>query len=125
MIYKNLLRPILFSLEAERAHEIGSTSLRFLSKFPPILTLLRNLTQGTQKPVEAFGLQFPNAIGQAAGLDKDGLFPVASEALGFGHISKARSSDGGALLWVSGILQNRTFFIHIRQILYICIVIII
>ena len=86
MIYKNLLRPILFSLEAERAHEIGSASLRVLSKFPPILTLLRNLTQGTQKPVEAFGLQFPNAIGQAAGLDKDGLFPVASEALGFGHI---------------------------------------
>lgn len=72
MIYKNLLRPILFSLEAERAHEIGSASLRVLSRFSPILTLLRNLTQGTPKPVEAFGLQFPNAIGQAAGLDKDG-----------------------------------------------------
>jgi dihydroorotate dehydrogenase len=86
MIYKNLLRPILFSLEAERAHEIGSASLRVLSRFSPILTLLRNLTQGTPKPVEAFGLQFPNAIGQAAGLDKDGMFPVASEALGFGHI---------------------------------------
>ena len=86
MIYKNLLRPILFSLEAERAHEIGSASLRVLSRFSPILSLLRNLTQGTPKPVEAFGLQFPNAIGQAAGLDKDGMFPVASEALGFGHI---------------------------------------
>ena len=60
MIYKNLLKPILFSLEAERAHEIGSASLRVLSKFTPILTLLRNLTQGTQKPVEAFGLQFLN-----------------------------------------------------------------
>ena len=33
-----------------------------------------------------FGLSFPNHLGLAAGLDKDGRFPGISSALGFGHI---------------------------------------
>jgi len=86
MIYKNLLRPILFSLDAEHAHEIGSGSLAILSGVSPVISVMRKFTHSSQQPVKAFGLQFPNTIGQAAGLDKDGMFPRASEALGFGHI---------------------------------------
>lgn len=86
MIYKNLFRPLLFSLDAERAHEIGGGSLGILSGATPVLSIIRKLTQSSNQPVKAFGLKFPNAIGQAAGLDKDGMFPRASEALGFGHI---------------------------------------
>ncbi|MFW6217744.1 MAG: quinone-dependent dihydroorotate dehydrogenase, partial [Verrucomicrobiota bacterium] len=36
-------------------------------------------------PVKLFGLEFPNRVGLAAGMDKDGEFPRAIEALGFGH----------------------------------------
>jgi dihydroorotate dehydrogenase len=86
MIYKNLFRPLLFSLDAERAHEIGGGALGVLGKASPVLSIVRKLTQSSHQPVKAFGLNFPNAIGQAAGLDKDGMFPLASEALGFGHI---------------------------------------
>ena len=36
--------------------------------------------------MEVLGLKFPNCVGQAAGLDKDGIFASASEAIGFGFI---------------------------------------
>ena len=38
------------------------------------------------RPVEAFGLKFPNAVGLAAGFDKDARAWPAAAALGFGHV---------------------------------------
>ena len=85
--YENLIRPILFKADPEKAHDLGVTALDYLGKITPLCRLMEacNLVR-CKKPVEAFGLQFPNAIGLAAGMDKNGRFWRAAPALGFGHI---------------------------------------
>ncbi|MGJ8651117.1 MAG: quinone-dependent dihydroorotate dehydrogenase [Opitutaceae bacterium] len=85
-IYENLVRPILFRMEPEQAHDRGRTALMALSKMPTLCAMVRRFNQIKEdKPVELFGLEFPNRVGLAAGMDKDGEFPRAIEALGFGH----------------------------------------
>lgn len=86
MLYHNIIKPILFSLDPEMAHELGAKSLHLLGKCRPGCALLRKLLLCQKNPVEVLGLRFPNCVGQAAGLDKDGLFPLASEAIGFGFV---------------------------------------
>ena len=86
MLYRNLIKPILFSLEPEVAHDIGAKALQITGSVKPITTCLRKLLQSNQHPIEVFGLTFPNLVGQAAGLDKNGVFPATSEALGFGFV---------------------------------------
>lgn len=86
MLYRNLIKPILFSLEPEVAHDIGAKALQITGSVRPITTCLRKLLQSNQHPIEVFGLTFPNLVGQAAGLDKNGVFPATSEALGFGFV---------------------------------------
>jgi dihydroorotate dehydrogenase len=53
---------------------------------PPVGAFLRAWFAAPQRPVEAFGLTFPNPIGLAAGYDKDGLGWRGLACLGFGHI---------------------------------------
>ena len=84
MLYQNLIKPALFSLDPELAHELGGNILHLASKCRPLCFALRKFLHNTNNPVSAFGLKFPNCIGQAAGLDKNGLFPAVSESLGFG-----------------------------------------
>jgi dihydroorotate dehydrogenase len=84
MLYHNLIKPILFSLEPELAHDIGTKALQIAGNLKPITICLRKFLQSNHHPIEVFGLTFPNPIGQAAGLDKNGVFPATSEALGFG-----------------------------------------
>jgi dihydroorotate dehydrogenase len=78
-----LLRPLLFRLDAERAHDLALAGIdaafrcrgnRLLAHAPPPL------------PVEIFGLQLANPVGLAAGLDKNGAHVDALAALGFGFI---------------------------------------
>ena len=80
------MRPVLFSIEPEEAHDLGTRSLKTLSQFRVLLNAMKSITQNNKSPVNVFGLKFPNCIGQAAGLDKDGIFPAVSEAFGFGHV---------------------------------------
>ncbi|MEN8735288.1 MAG: quinone-dependent dihydroorotate dehydrogenase, partial [Lentimonas sp.] len=57
-----------------------------LGAIPGLCSALRRFNQVKEdKPVKLFGLEFPNRVGLAAGMDKDGEFPKAIEALGFGH----------------------------------------
>jgi len=84
--YEKLVRPSLFQLESEKAHDLGVHALELLSKSKCACKILKSFLLEKSRPVELWGLKFPNVIGQAAGLDKDGRFPRASEALGFGHI---------------------------------------
>ncbi|MGF1483553.1 MAG: quinone-dependent dihydroorotate dehydrogenase [Opitutales bacterium] len=87
LFYEKLLRPILFRMEPERAHERALGGLKLLKRLGPLTRLQEqaNLIQG-DRPIECFGLQFPNVVGLAAGWDKNGeIWPVAS-ALGFGHV---------------------------------------
>jgi dihydroorotate dehydrogenase len=83
--YERFVRPLLFSLDAETAHRLTITFLRAASK---VDIALRALTafQARPKPKKIFGLNFPNPIGLAAGLDKNGVALPAWAALGFGFV---------------------------------------
>jgi len=83
--YERLVRPLLFSLDAETAHHMTMRLLGLASRFDPALRVVRSL-QPSSKPKTLFGLNFPNPIGLAAGLDKNGVALPAWAALGFGFI---------------------------------------
>ena len=84
MVYRSLVRPILFHLPPETAHHLA---LKSLSLIKPINSIVANSCKPTRAlPVELFGLTFPNPVGLAAGFDKDGVALTELAALGFGHI---------------------------------------
>jgi len=81
-----LLRPLLFSLDAEKAHEL---TLRALAQSPTAMgRLLQTLHPPCAQDLErtVMGLRFKNPIGLAAGLDKDGIALPFWPYLGFGFI---------------------------------------
>ncbi len=77
------LRKGLFSLPPETAHELALESLKFGGHFG-----LPRLYAGSSisDPFELMGLTFPNRIGLAAGMDKNGDYIDALGQLGFGHL---------------------------------------
>jgi len=82
MLYK-LIRNILFQLDAEKAHHLGLKGLNVVDMmglspflYPKVAT----------SPVKVMGLTFPNAVGLAAGLDKNGDYIEALAGTGFGFI---------------------------------------
>ena len=79
----SLARPFLFSLDAERAHGIGLSALDWAWR-----TGTTPLLAGKVKPLptKLLGLEFPNPVGLAAGLDKNGEHIDALFALGFGFV---------------------------------------
>ena len=83
--YKLFVRPLLFSFDAETAHHLTIRLLGRASYFDVALRALRRF-QPTSKQIRLFGLTFPNPIGLAAGLDKNGVALPAWAALGFGFI---------------------------------------
>ncbi len=83
--YELFVRPLLFSLDAETAHHVTMRLLGQSSQFDVALSALR-LFRPTSKATTLFGLTFPNPIGLAAGLDKNGVALPAWAALGFGFI---------------------------------------
>lgn len=82
MLYP-LLRKIFFALDAETAHGIGMTGLSFLNSTGFSGLLAKPVASA---PVEVMGLKFPNPVGLAAGLDKNGDYIDGLAALGFGFI---------------------------------------
>ena len=84
-LYERLVRPLLFSLEPEAAHHFTIASFRRASHFDPALRALNRFAPPS-KPKTLFGLNFPNPVGLAAGLDKNGVALPAWAALGFGFI---------------------------------------
>jgi dihydroorotate dehydrogenase len=76
-----LLRPVLFSLNAETAHDL---SLAALARAGSLTRLAARPVAG--RPVELMGLRFPNAVGLAAGLDKNGAAIDGLAGLGFGFL---------------------------------------
>ena len=79
MLY-SLARPLLFTLAPERAHELTLSILDTAHKFG----LMHQ--KAAHKPVSCMGIEFPNPVGLAAGLDKNGAHIDALAALGFGFI---------------------------------------
>jgi dihydroorotate dehydrogenase len=86
--YESVVRPIMFRQDAESAHEQGVSFLKTLGHIPWLCRLLefRNLRPPHSKPIRLFGLDFPNRVGLAAGMDKNAAFWPAAAALGFGHV---------------------------------------
>lgn len=78
-----LLRPLLFSLDPETAHNVTLKSLK-LAEQTGLSGLVK--ARSTEKPVSVMGLDFKNPLGLAAGLDKNGDYIDALAALGFGFI---------------------------------------
>ncbi|WP_263576439.1 quinone-dependent dihydroorotate dehydrogenase [Acinetobacter pseudolwoffii] len=79
MLY-SLARPLLFSLAPERAHELTLSLLKSSHK----MGLMRQNVAA--KPVTCMGIEFPNPVGLAAGLDKNGAYIDALAGQGFGFI---------------------------------------
>ena len=82
-LYRTLIRPILFSLPSETAHEMGLKVLKtgLASGF------LRGKTSFTEfGKIERFGLEFDNPLGLAAGFDKNAIAVDQLAALGFGFV---------------------------------------
>ncbi|WP_028839420.1 quinone-dependent dihydroorotate dehydrogenase [Thermomonas fusca] len=78
-----LTRPLLFAFDAERAHGLGLASLEAAYRCG-LSSLLA--TPPKPLPTKALGLTFPNPVGLAAGLDKNGAHVDALLALGFGFV---------------------------------------
>lgn len=88
-IYEEVVRRGMFELDCELAHELGVKAMEGLGRFTPACRLLEAATRlpsSIYRPIEAFGLKFPNAIGLAAGFDKNARAWPAAAALGFGHV---------------------------------------
>lgn len=82
MLY-NVARSLMFRLDAETAHDLSLASMNVLSEMG-----LQNLIGARTRslPVEVMGLRFPNPVGLAAGLDKNGTAVDGMAAMGFGFI---------------------------------------
>ncbi|MGA3159285.1 MAG: quinone-dependent dihydroorotate dehydrogenase [Steroidobacteraceae bacterium] len=72
------IRPALFALEPERAHQLALSALQVLGR--------RTLRQLNHAPIECMGLRFPNRVGLAAGFDKNGIAVDGLGSIGFGFI---------------------------------------
>ncbi|HVF88398.1 MAG TPA: quinone-dependent dihydroorotate dehydrogenase [Pyrinomonadaceae bacterium] len=87
MLYRSLLRPVLFRLPPETAHEIAlhtlSLGLRSEALRRAAASRFRRETFGE---LQRFGLKFGNPIGLAAGFDKNGVVAPEMAALGFGFV---------------------------------------
>jgi dihydroorotate dehydrogenase len=83
----DLLKPALYSLPPETAHHATLRLLR-ATQHGPVGSLLRRryVVDDDRLATSAFGLDFPNPVGVAAGFDKNAHVPVGLAALGFGHV---------------------------------------
>src|SRR5262245_9889616 len=88
MFFERVVRPLLFKLgggDAEAAHEWTLNRLAALSRRRMLLAVLA-LCYARAAPRTVFGVEFPNPVGLAAGMDKDGVALAAWPALGFGFV---------------------------------------
>jgi dihydroorotate dehydrogenase len=85
MIYRSFLRPILFRLSPETAHELALSSLSFLN-LEPIRNAFARRYKSSGDRLKRFGLEFANPVGLAAGFDKNGTAARALAAFGFGFV---------------------------------------
>ncbi len=78
-LFDRLSRPLMRALDPEDAHALAIKALRYVP-------LTRPVGEARELAVRAFGLNFPNPVGIAAGFDKNGLVPDALLRLGFGFV---------------------------------------
>lgn len=84
----DLLKPLLFRLDAERAHGLGKRALRAVAAVPPLAARWRrrHRVDDPRLAQRLLGCDFPAPVGLAAGFDKDAEVVAAMPALGFGFV---------------------------------------
>src|SRR5690606_10410385 len=87
-MYKNVIRPILFLLDAERVHHLVFSTLHFKGSIPGFNRLLSSFFSYQHPTLEKklFGITFKNPVGLAAGFDKDAKLIDELSSFGFGFI---------------------------------------
>jgi len=88
MFYRYFIKPLLFLIAPEKAHDVVASGLRFVMKIPGVSVLI-SWVYGYSNPRLArtvFGIHFPNPVGLAAGFDKNAKLIDEFAALGFGFI---------------------------------------
>lgn len=83
-LYHGIVRPVLFAQDPEKSHHQALRLLGRVSRSDFLLGAVRSFCGAAELPIELFGLNFPNPIGVAAGMDKFGAAVPAWAALGFG-----------------------------------------
>ena len=92
-LYRNLIRPALFSQESEVIHNRTLAALGWTSRREIFCEATAAFFTAPELPVELFGLRFPNPVGLAAGMDKHAAAAPVWPALGFGF------SELGGVTW--------------------------
>jgi dihydroorotate dehydrogenase len=85
-VYTSLLRPLLFRLPADRAHELGKTALASPAPWRIIARGARARANDPSLQTNLGGLRLRNPIGLAPGFDKSGALVPALVELGFGYV---------------------------------------
>lgn len=87
-VYRQLIYPVLQSVDPERTHELVLRLLQGFERAPLLRKLLGKLfvVDDPRLGVEVWGMHFANPLGIAAGLDKNGVAVETWGALGFGHV---------------------------------------
>lgn len=84
MAYDRFLRPVLFRMDAERAHEVTLRGLTVAGRIGPARAASARWLDRHRRPVTVAGIEFPGVVGLAAGLDKNGVAARMWGSLGFG-----------------------------------------
>jgi dihydroorotate dehydrogenase len=81
-----LLKPVLFRLDPEEAHHFTIHNLKLAGKLPFLLNLFSGKVESPKLHRNLFGLDFPNPVGLAAGLDKNADVIDEMGRMGFGFV---------------------------------------
>src|SRR3974390_1644956 len=92
-LYRNALRPVLFTQDAESIHNRTMGMLSWAGRHEMVCDAMRLFLGAAELPVDLFGLRFPNPVGLAAGMDKNAEALPAWAAMGFGF------TELGAATW--------------------------
>ena len=86
MMYKLIIKPLLFLFAPEKAHHLALGLFRITLAIPFVNTFLKQSLKTRTASTNIMGLTFPNQVGLAAGFDKDGKYLDLMSNMGFGFL---------------------------------------
>lgn len=101
-MYKHIIKPFLFCFNPETAHNMTFSALSFLRHVPFARSIIRGIYKKEAPALEkeVFGIKFPNPVGLAGGLDKNGEYYNDMANFGFGFVEigslTPKPQDGNA-----------------------------
>lgn len=117
-MYKSLIRPLLFRLDAETVHDRAICACRIAGAIPPVRAVAawRYRVRDERLAGDVAGVRFPNPVGLAAGYDKSGKAVRMMAALGFGFVEigsiSADPSDGNPRPRLWRLPEDRAICVH-------------